>query len=275
MTSARARRERPTRALTVAGSDSSAGAGVQADLATFAALGVFGTCAVTAVTVQDTRGVRAVECLSPGLVAAQLEAVLDDVGADAVKTGMLGNGRIVATVSRALAAARVANLVVDPVIRSTSGAELLDPSGVRALRQRLLPLARVMTPNSSEASVLAGVEVVDVRSATEAARRLLRLGARSVVVTGGHLAGEPVDVLADRRGIRRFVGRRVAVEAHGTGCVFSAALAAYLARGAELDEAVARAKRFVEQRLRRAVALGTGRRRLDLRAANSSRRDVL
>ncbi|MBI2963931.1 MAG: bifunctional hydroxymethylpyrimidine kinase/phosphomethylpyrimidine kinase [Deltaproteobacteria bacterium] len=260
--------------LTVAGSDSSAGAGVQADLATFAALGVFGTCALTAVTVQDTVRVRAVQCLPPRLVAAQIEAVLGDVGADAVKTGMLGESRIVSAVARALAAARVRNLVVDPVLRSTSGAMLLDHGGVRALRERLLPLARVMTPNLSEASQLAGVEAVDVRSATEAARRLLRLGARSVVVTGGHLVGEPVDVLADRRGIRRFVGRRVPAGAHGTGCVFSAALAAHLARGASLDEAVAWAKRFVERRLRRAVVLGSGRPRLDLRSPASSRRGV-
>lgn len=274
MTETRVRRERPARVLTVAGSDSSAGAGVQADLSTFAALGVFGTCAVTAVTVQDTVGVRAIERMAPRLVAAQIEAVLGDIGADAVKTGMLGESRTVTVVSGVLTAARVWNLVVDPVIHSTSGAELLDRSGVRALRERLLPLARVVTPNLSEASILAGLEAVDVPSAIEAARRLLRLGARSVVVTGGHLAGEPVDVLADRRGIRRFVGRRVPWEAHGTGCVFSAALAAHLARGASLDEAVTQAKRFVERRLRRAVALGAGRRHLDLRAATSSRRGV-
>lgn len=267
-----ARRGRPPRALSIAGSDSSGGAGVQADIATFAALDVFATCAVTAITVQDSRGVHAVSAVAPRLVRAQIEAVLGDLGADAVKTGMLGSGAIVASVAAVLERFRVANLVVDPVIRSTSGARLLDRGGVRALRDSLLPLARVVTPNLEEAAVLADMEVGDVASAEEACRRILRLGPRSVVVTGGHLAGDPVDVVADWRGIRRITGRRIGAGAHGTGCAFSAALAAHLAQGSGLDEAARGAKRFVEERLRSAALLGRGRMHLGLCGPGSSRR---
>ena len=255
----------PPRALTIAGSDSSAGAGLQADLLTFAALGVFGSSAVTAITVQNSRAVLATNPVAPRLVAAQVEAVLADLGADAVKTGMLCDRAIVRAVARGLQAARAVNLVVDPVIRSTSGAELLDEGGVRALRDRLLPIARVVTPNLAEAAVLAGIEVHDTRSAIEAAHRIRRFGVRSVIVTGGHLREEPVDVLVDARGVRRFAGARIPGDAHGTGCVFSAALAAGLAGGASMEEAIVGAKRFVAARLRRAVALGGGRRALDLR----------
>jgi hydroxymethylpyrimidine/phosphomethylpyrimidine kinase len=263
-------RGRP-RALSIAGSDSSGGAGVQADVATFAALGVFATSAVTAITVQASVGVHAVHALEPRLVRAQIDAVLGDLGADAVKTGMLGTRGVVAAVAVSLERSRPANLVVDPVIRSTSGAKLLDRSGVRALCDALLPLARVVTPNLSEAAVLAGMEVHDLPSAEEAGRRILRLGPQSVVVTGGHLIGDPVDLL-DRAGIRRFRGRRIGSDAHGTGCAFSAALAAHLARESGLDEAVREAKRFVEQRLRAAAQLGRGRLHLDLRCPSPSRR---
>jgi hydroxymethylpyrimidine/phosphomethylpyrimidine kinase len=265
-------RGKPLRALTVAGSDTSGGAGLQADLATFAALGVFGSSAVTALTVQDTRGVLEVRPVSAALVARQIEAVLDDLGADAVKTGMLCNRSVVEAVAEALARTRPRNLVVDPVIRSTSGAELLDRGGVCALGESLLPLARVVTPNLAEASVLAAIEVVDLDSAAEACRRILELGPRVVVVTGGHFAGDPIDVIADRRGIRRVSGRRIGRDAHGTGCVFSAALAAHLAAGRGIDQAVSRAKRFVEARLRCAARLGGGRAILDFRRGNASSR---
>jgi len=258
-------RRRKPRALTVAGSDSGGGAGIQADLKTFAALGVFGTSAVTAVTAQDSRGVVAVEPVSPRLVARQIAVVLADLGADAVKTGMLWSGEIVAAVAGALADARVPNLVVDPVIASTAGTRLLDDSGVEALRGRLLPLARVVTPNLSEAARLAGMEVEGLEQAIEAGRRILELGPRSVVVTGGHLTGEPVDLLIEGRKVRRFSGGRIAGGAHGTGCVFSAALTARLALGASLSGAVAGAKRFVESALRRRLSLGRGRPMLDPR----------
>ena len=259
------RRRAIPRALTIAGSDSTGGAGIQADLATFGALGVFGASAVTAVTAQDTRGVEDTAAVAVAMVGAQIDAVLDDIGADAVKTGMLCDRKIVQMVAKKLAAASAPNVVVDPVVRSTSGAELLDRDGLCALRDSLLPLARVVTPNLAEASALADMEVNDVRSASEACRRILRFGSQNVVVTGGHFAGAPVDLLGGRGGIRRFVGRRIGHGAHGTGCVFSAALAAHLARGCDLGDAVAAAKRFVESRLRRALALGHGRRLLDFR----------
>jgi hydroxymethylpyrimidine/phosphomethylpyrimidine kinase len=250
-------RRRP-RALTVAGSDSGGGAGIQADLLTFAALGVFGTSAVTAVTAQDTRGVSAVEPISAKLVTRQITVVLADVGADAVKTGMLCSGEIARAAAEALAAGRVKNLVVDPVMVSSSGRALLDRRGIEDLRDRLLPLARVVTPNLSEAAVLSGIEVEDLDGAVEAGRRILKLGPRSVVVTGGHLEGDPVDLLIESRSLRRFSGRRIAGGAHGTGCVFSAALTAHLAIGASLGDAVAGAKRLVEAALRRRFRLGRG-----------------
>ncbi|HSD11183.1 MAG TPA: bifunctional hydroxymethylpyrimidine kinase/phosphomethylpyrimidine kinase [Candidatus Binatia bacterium] len=264
--------EKPLRALTVAGSDTSGGAGIQADLATFAALGVFGSSAVTALTVQDTRGVMAVRAVSPALVVRQIEAVLQDVGADAIKTGMLCNRPVVEAVAAALAGARPRNLVIDPVIRSTSGAELLDRRGIGALRKSLLPLARAVTPNLAEASALAAIEVVDIETAAEACRRILDLGPQAVVVTGGHFAGDPIDIVADRHGLRRLHGHRIRMDAHGTGCVFSAALAVHLAAGRAIDEAVRRAKRFVEARLRRAARLGAGRAILDLRQGSASSR---
>lgn len=257
---------KPPRALTVAGSDSSAGAGVQADLQTFAALGVFGACAVTAVTAQDSRGVRSVRPVAATLVAEQVRCALDDGGVAAAKTGMLVRADVVRAVAERLAASRVRSLVVDPVMASTGGTPLLDRAGVRHLRDRLLPLARLVTPNRDEATMLSGVEVEDLTSAIEAGRRILRLGARAVLVKGGHLEGEPVDVLITRGVERRFVGRRVPWGAHGTGCVLSAAVTARLALGDDLETAVGRAKRFLERRLRRAVALGGGRRQLDLRA---------
>ena len=267
----RVRKGRPC-ALSIAGSDSSGGAGVQADVTTFAALGVFATSAVTAITVQNSLGVHAVRAVDPRLVRAQIEAVLGDFGADAVKTGMLCTQGVVAAVAAALEESRSGNLVVDPVIRSTSGAQLLDRGGVRALRDALLPLARVVTPNLAEAAVLANMEVHDLASAEEAGRRILRLGPRSVVVTGGHLVADPVDLLVDRAGVRRFRGRRIGSGAHGTGCAFSAALAAHLARGIDVGEAVRAAKRFVEGCLRAAAQLGRGRRHLDLRSSSPSRR---
>jgi hydroxymethylpyrimidine/phosphomethylpyrimidine kinase len=178
---------------------------------------------------------------------------------------MLARGDTVRAVVRLLSGARVQNLVVDPVAFATSGASLLDPTGIRHLRDRLVPLARLVTPNRFEASMLSAVDVDDVASATEAGRRILRLGARAVLVKGGHLDGPPIDVLVERRGVQCFTGRRIPWGAHGTGCVLSAALAARLALGDDLEGAVRRAKRFLEARLRRAVAFGTGRRQLDLR----------
>ena len=253
------RREGPA-ALTIAGSDSGAGAGIQADLKTFAARAVYGTSVVTAVTAQDTRAVLAVRVLPPAFVRAQIDAVLDDLGADAVKTGMLGNVAVVAAVAEALAAHRVRRVVVDPVLHATSGRALLGRGGAGALLRRLLPLAEIVTPNLVEASVLVGFPVRDVAAMEEAARRLVAEGARAAVVTGGHLVGDPVDVLFADGAVHRLRGTRVpGPTPHGTGCTFAAAIAAERAKDVALVDAVRAAKRYVGTCIRRARALGHGR----------------
>lgn len=246
-------------ALTIAGSDSGGGAGIQADLKTFFALGVYGASAITAITAQNTERVGAVMAVPAELVAAQIAAVLDDVGADAVKTGMLWNAPIVRAVARSLAERRARTLVVDPVLVASTGSTLLDAGGRQALVEALLPLATVVTPNLAEAAALAGAPVAGIEDGEAAARRILELGPRAVVVTGGHLAGDPVDVLVTANGVRRFPGRRLAGEAHGSGCVFSAALTAELARGAALADAVGAAKALVARALASPVEIGRGR----------------
>ncbi len=252
-------RRRLPRALTIAGSDSGGGAGIQADLETFAARGVHGSSVVTALTAQNTRGVRAVMAVPAAFVRAQLEAVLDDLGADAAKTGMLYDARTVRTVARILGARRVRHLVVDPVIVATSGTRLLRGGALDALKRALLPIAEVVTPNLAEASALVGYAIEDVATMAEAGRDLLRLGARAVVVKGGHLPGDAVDVLVTRGTVRVLRATRVGRRApHGTGCTFAAAIAAEIAKGATVDAAVGAAKRYTIACIRRARALGGG-----------------
>jgi hydroxymethylpyrimidine/phosphomethylpyrimidine kinase len=253
-------RRRP-RALTIAGSDSGGGAGIQADLKTFAAFGVYGTSAITAITAQNTLGVRAIHEIPPEIVAGQIDAVLDDIGADAMKTGMLSSAPIIEIVARRLRAHNSAPLVVDPVMVAKSGDRLLREDAVQALRERLLPLAAVVTPNAPEATVLSGIEVVDMESAAEAARRIHALGPALVIVKGGHLAGDSCDDLAfDGRSCEILTGKRVATRhTHGTGCTFSAAIAACLARGAEPLEAAREARAFLQGAIERAEPLGAGR----------------
>ncbi len=247
-------------ALTVAGSDPGGGAGVQADLKTFASLGVYGASAITALTVQDTTGVHAVHPVAPGIVADQVRAVLGDLEVSAVKVGMLANAEIVAAVVDALGA--FAPLVVDPVARSSSGAELLDPAGLELLRDRLLPRATLITPNVAEAAALLSRSRADVQADPAAAcRDLLALGAGAVVLTGGDRAGPTcVDLYCDGLSLEELPAPRVATEnTHGTGCTFSAALAAFLARGERQDRAVRAAKRYVLGALRAADELSVGR----------------
>jgi len=248
-------------ALTIAGSDSGGGAGIQADLKTFAALGVFGTSAVTALTAQNTCAVTAVVELEPQFVAAQIDAVAVDIGVDAAKTGMLANAAIIETVARKIQEYRIERLVVDPVMVAKSGASLLRPEAVDALRRLLLPLALVVTPNLPEASVLTGHPVRSEAEMEAAARRILALGPRTVVVKGGHLQGsaQALDLFFDGRGFRRFAAPRVATRnTHGTGCVFSAAIAAWLAKGLAPADAVARAKQFVTLAIKGGLPLGRG-----------------
>lgn len=248
-------------ALTIAGSDPSGGAGVQADLRTFAALGVFGCAVVTAITAQNSRGVAHWWAVPARQVRAQLEAVLSDIHPAAAKTGMLANASVVREVARAVEKHRLANLVIDPVIRAKDGTPLLDDQGLRALRENLIPLACLVTPNAAEAAALSGLPVNSLRQARAAAGRIVALGCRAVLIKGGHLPrvrGLVVDLYYDGRftGIRRAA---VSIAPRGTGCVLSAATAAALARGTPLPAAVREAKSFLHRALRSPIQVGTGR----------------
>jgi hydroxymethylpyrimidine/phosphomethylpyrimidine kinase len=247
-------------ALTVAGSDSGGGAGIQADLRTFAAHGVHGTTALTAITAQSSVGVTAWVALEPAMVVAQLEAVATDMPVAAAKTGMLASAAIVAAVADAVARLRITPLVVDPVMVAKSGDRLLDAAAERAYVERLLPRATLLTPNLHEAGALLGRPVRDVAGMREAARDLRALGAAAVLVKGGALAGDAVDVFCDGPRLVELPGERVPTpNVHGTGCTLSAAICARLALGAELLEAVRGAKAYLTEGLRRSYAVGRGR----------------
>jgi hydroxymethylpyrimidine/phosphomethylpyrimidine kinase len=255
----KAHRVRPT-ALTIAGSDSGGGAGIQADLKTFSALGVYGMTAITAVTVQNTIGVSDYRALPPGLVGAQIRAVADDIGVDAAKTGMLAEAAIVEAVAEAVAASGITRLVVDPVFVSKHGDPLLAPRAVGALRDRLLPLAALVTPNLPEAEGLVGFEVVAPDDMRRAADAILRLGPAAVLVKGGHLRGESADDLfVDADGEAWLRAERIPTHhTHGTGCTLSAAAAAHLAMGRTVREAAELAKGFVTEAIRAALQIGGG-----------------
>ena len=247
------------RAMTIAGSDSGGGAGIQADLKTFSALGVYGTSALTAITAQNTLGVTAVLELPPDLVAAQIDAILSDIGTDAVKTGMLANSRIIQVVADKVKEHGLTNLVVDPVMVAKGGDRLLQEEAVEALRNLLIPLATVVTPNLPEAAVLVGRSVESLEDARQAARDIVAMGAKGVVVKGGHLEGDAVDVFYDGRELREFTAARVdTTSTHGTGCTFASAIAAGLAQDMAVDKAVGRAKEYVTEAIRRAFPLGGG-----------------
>ena len=246
-------------ALSVAGSDPSGGAGIQADLATFAAFGVRGATVITALTAQNTTGVRGIAAVAPEFVVQQLDAVLDDLDVRAAKTGMLHRAAIVEALADRLRTRPVPHLVVDPVMFATSGDVLLEPAAVALVRDRLVPLATLVTPNLREAEALTGQPVSDLAGMRAAARALVALGARAALVTGGHLATDPVDVLYDGRTFRELAAPRVPVpRTHGTGCALSAAVTAGLALGQPLDEAVTAAKRWITRALATAPAIGRG-----------------
>jgi len=247
------------RALTIAGSDSGGGAGIQADLKTFSALGVYGMSALTAITAQNTTGVYAVHEVPPDVVAAQIDAVATDIGVDAAKTGMLSSAPIIEAVADRIRAHRIGNLVVDPVMVAKSGAPLLRPEAQAALRTQLLPLALVVTPNLHEARVLADQEIQDLGGMKEAARRIRDLGPRFVLLKGGHLASDPVDVLYDGETFTELSAPRIPTRhTHGTGCVLSAAITAFLAQGRRPQEAVAFGKEFVTRAIEAGLPLGGG-----------------
>lgn len=246
-------------ALTIAGSDSSGGAGIQADLKTMSAFGVYGTTAVTAITAQNTLGVTDSLMLSAELVGRQIDAVVEDVGVDAAKTGMLGTAEVIEAVAERVARHGIPNLVVDPVMIATSGAPLIEESAVGALKDALLPRSRLVTPNVPEAESLSGVEVVSMESMEEAARALHALGAANVLVKAGHIEGSATDVLFDGETITRFTAERVpGGKIHGTGCTLSAAIASGLALGLDLIDAVAAAKSFVTRGIASSLEMGRG-----------------
>lgn len=246
------------RALTIAGSDSGAGAGIQADLKTFAALDVYGLSALTAVTAQNTQGVRAVQELPPALIEAQIDAVLDDIGTDACKTGMLSSPAVIEAVSGRIRRWNL-RLVVDPVMVAKGGDALLHPEAVATLRSALLPLAEVVTPNLPEAQTLTGRPVETLAQMRDAARVIADLGPRHVVVKGGHSASAPVDIYFDGERFVEFAAERIATRhTHGTGCTFSAAITALLARGERVEAAIAGAKQYITEAIRAAPGIGGG-----------------
>ncbi|HYW85921.1 MAG TPA: bifunctional hydroxymethylpyrimidine kinase/phosphomethylpyrimidine kinase [Spirochaetia bacterium] len=236
------------KALTIAGSDSGGGAGIQADLKTFAALGVFGTCAITALTAQNTVGVVGVYAIPPDFVALQIDAVVKDIGADAVKIGMLSNSRIIQIVAAKVVEHALQPLVVDPVMVAKSGDALLEPDARDALVSTLLPLAAVVTPNLPEAEVLCGFSISDMEGMRRAAREILARGPRCVVVKGGHLLGTgfSTDLYYDGERFEELSEVRFDTRnTHGTGCTFASAIAARLALGDDMLDAVRAAKRYV------------------------------
>ena len=250
---------RVARALTIAGSDSGGGAGIQADLKSFAAMGVYGSSVLTAITAQNTIAVTGVHEIPPEMIASQVRAVLTDIGADAVKTGMLSSSAIIDTVAGELDYFQVGQLVVDPVMVAKSGDSLLHEEAVDALRNRLVPMATVVTPNIPEAEVLTGLYIASPDEVRRAAVRIIEMGARSVVVKGGHLEGPAVDTFYDGREFRELTAERIDTKnTHGTGCTFAASIAAGLAKGLEVADAVTAAKEYVTGAIRQSFQIGEG-----------------
>jgi hydroxymethylpyrimidine/phosphomethylpyrimidine kinase len=252
-------------ALAIAGSDPTGGAGVQADLKTFASLGIYGLSVITAITSQNTAGVGASETLQADLVTAQIETLAGDIEIHATKTGMLGSAAVVEAVAAAIAEIELPRLVVDPVIAATSGMRLLDDDGIRALAAELVPRAMVVTPNIPEAEILAGLTISTMEDRRTAALRIRELGAHAVVITGGHGEGdEIIDLLSEGEGFFEFqVARAGDRRMHGTGCAFASAIAAHLALGESLVDAVMGAQTYVAGAIRHGIALGRGRGTLD------------
>ena len=246
--------------MTIDGSDSGGGTGIQADLRTFAALGVYGTSVLTAISAQNTLEVTEVLEVPVSTVRSQIEAVLSDIGADAVKTGLLASPAIIEAVAEKLREYGLANLVVDPVVVAEGGDRLLQEDAVDALRTLLIPLAKVVTPNIPEAEVLTGREIRSIDDARDAARAMVSMGAGAAVVTGGHLEGPATDILFDGEETRAVTSPRVTTTSdRGTGCTFASAITAGLAKGLSVREAVAEAKTYVTSSIRHAYPIGHGR----------------
>ena len=248
------------KAMTIAGSDSGGGAGMQADLKTFAALGVFGTSAITAITAQNTTGVTDVLELPTSLIESQIDAIVSDIGADAVKTGMLSSYEIINTVAERIDHYSFTRVVIDPVMVATTGNRLLREDAEDVLRSVLVPMATVVTPNSREASVLTGLEVTTVDDLKSAARILVHeVGAQNAVVKGGHLDGPAIDVIYDGTDFWTLTSERIdTTSTHGTGCTLASAIAAGLAKGLNVPESVRAAKDYVTAAIRNSYPVGRG-----------------
>ncbi|HHS12783.1 MAG TPA: bifunctional hydroxymethylpyrimidine kinase/phosphomethylpyrimidine kinase [bacterium] len=247
------------RALTIAGSDSGGGAGIQADLKTFTAFRVYGMSVLTAVTAQNTVRVHGIEYISPRLVGLQFEAVMTDIGVDGLKTGMLGSTAIIQEVAGKLRDNAIAIVVVDPVMVSTGGDALIEEQGVKSIKADLIPLSTLVTPNIPEAEILSGVKIRDFEDMKRAAFEIHRLGCGAVLVKGGHLTEDAVDILFDGDRFSRFSAPRIKTSnTHGTGCTYSAAVLACLLLGNPLNEAVHAAKRYVTAAIREGLPLGKG-----------------
>jgi hydroxymethylpyrimidine/phosphomethylpyrimidine kinase len=246
-------------ALTIAGSDSGGGAGIQADLKTFAVLGVHGMSAITAITAQNTTGVTDILELPTSLIREQIKVVVEDIGVQAAKTGMLSSAAIIATVADAIEHHGIRNLVVDPVMVAKGGAKLLRDDAVAALRERMIPLAAVVTPNLPEAEVLLGRTIQSLDERRAAARDLVAMGARFAVIKGGHAESDVTDVLFDGSQLTELTAERIPTSnTHGSGCVFSAAIAAWIARGVDPVQAVREAKTFITHAIASSLEIGHG-----------------
>ncbi len=247
------------RILTIAGSDSGGGAGIQADLKTITVLGAYGMSVITAVTAQNTIGVQGVHPIPVSFVEKQMESVLSDIGADAVKTGMLATAKVVEAVAAMLRKYRVHHMVVDPVMVSTSGDPLLTEDAVVVVKRALFPLADLVTPNLSEASLLCGFSVGSLSEMQKAAEQIRGMGPRHVLIKGGHHEGEAIDILFDGHSFQRVAAARIQTKnTHGTGCTLSAALATFLAQGYSMHEAVAKAKAFITRAIASGLPIGAG-----------------
>jgi hydroxymethylpyrimidine/phosphomethylpyrimidine kinase len=260
--------------LSIAGSDPSGGAGIQADLKTFSAFGVYGLSVITSLTVQNTRGIREVFDLPPAFIRKQLNSVYQDFTIDAVKIGMLGTKGAVEVVRQLLAAKNQKNIVLDPVLRASTGKELLKEEGIELLKRKLLPLARIVTPNLTEAAIFSGLEVRDLPSMKEAARRIKALGVKSVLIKGGHLPESATDLFYDGRDFIPFKAKRIKGEFHGTGCTLSSAIAAGLAKGGSMKKAIQEAKQYLTKAMHHGLDLVKGQRLLNHNIVGSSRINV-
>ncbi|GIS68119.1 MAG: hydroxymethylpyrimidine/phosphomethylpyrimidine kinase [Chloroflexota bacterium] len=249
----------PPKSLTIAGSDSGGGAGIQADLKTFASLGVYGTSAITAVTSQNTLGVTDIVNIPAKSVISQIEAIISDIGTDSIKTGMLSDASIVNAVSSYISQSKFEKVIVDPVMISKSGHKLLSESAIKSMVEMLIPISFIITPNIPEASIISETKINSIESAKIAAKKIVKLGAKTCIVKGGHFEGPPIDVFYDGKKYETFKSKRINTKnTHGTGCTFSAAIAAYIAKGEDVISAISKSKNYINSAIQENFLIGKG-----------------